>query len=58
MLLAFEPSLSPFVALLALGFVIGVLGHMINSTPLVVIGIAIVFLSTVVLPLVLFGNPY
>jgi hypothetical protein len=34
------------------------LGHIINASWLVIIGIAIVFLGTVVVPLLVFGNPY
>ena len=56
--LAFEPSISPFVALLAIGFLVGILGHAVNSTGLVLVGIGLVFLATVVLPLIFFGNPY
>jgi hypothetical protein len=56
--LAFEPSLGPFVALLAIGFLVGILGHAMNSTGLVIIGIGLVFLATVILPLAFFGNPY
>jgi hypothetical protein len=56
--LAFEPSLAPFVALLVFGFLVGILGHLIRSNWVVALGIGIVFLATVVLPLVVFGNPY
>ena len=56
--LAFEPSLGPFVALLAIGFLVGIFGHAVNSTSLVILGIGLVFLATVVLPLAFFGNPY
>ncbi len=56
--LAFEPSLAPFVVLAALGFAIGVVGHVVRSTWLVVLGILLVFTATVILPLALFGNPY
>ncbi len=37
----------PFAVLMAVGFVMGVLGHLILSTWLIVLGIAIVFLATV-----------
>ncbi len=54
----FQPKLGPFVVLLAIGFAVGVFGHITKSRTIVAIGIALIFLGTVVLPLVLFGNPY
>jgi hypothetical protein len=54
----FQPSLAPFVVLLAIGFAIGIFGHITKSRTVVAIGIALIFLGTVVLPLILFGNPY
>jgi hypothetical protein len=57
-LATFEPGLGPFVVLLAIGFAVGVAGHVTKSRTVVAIGIGLIFLGTVVLPLVLFGNPY
>jgi hypothetical protein len=54
----FQPKLAPFVALLAIGFVVGVFGHITKSRTVIAVGIALIFLGTVVLPLILFGNPY
>jgi hypothetical protein len=56
--LAFAPSLAPFIALLVGGFAIGVMGHIVRSRTAVAIGIGLVFLATVVLPLLVYGNPY
>ena len=41
----------PFVAMMLLGFVIGVAGHIYKSKLTVAFGIGLVFLSTVALPL-------
>lgn len=57
-LATFQPKLGPFVVLLAIGFAVGVFGHITKSRTVVAIGIALIFLGTVVLPLLLFGNPY
>ena len=56
--LAAEPSLGPFIALLVVGFAVGVLGHLIRSSLVIALGIGLVFIATVVGPLVLYGNPY
>jgi len=44
-------SPEPFIALMALGFLIGIFGHIIQSKVAVATGIAIVFFSLLVLPL-------
>jgi hypothetical protein len=51
---AFDPSPAPFIALMALGFLIGTAGHVYRNQWVVGIGIALVFLSTLVLPLLLY----
>ena len=43
----------PYVALMVLGFVIGVLGHLSRSKWLVAVGIALIFLAALAFPLVL-----
>lgn len=48
----FRVSPSFFLVLLALGFVIGTLGHIVKSRTLVAVGIALVFGATVALPVV------
>jgi hypothetical protein len=51
---AFEPKLAPIAALLAAGFVIGTFGHIIKSKTLIVIGIGLIFLASLLLPLLYF----
>jgi hypothetical protein len=47
----FEISPTFFVVLLALGFLIGTVGHVIKSRTLVAAGVILVFAATVALPL-------
>ena len=56
MLLAFSPSPVPFVALMALGFVVGVAGHVYRSRALVATGIGLVFIATLLLPLAIYAT--
>jgi hypothetical protein len=51
-----DPDLGVFIAVMVLGFVVGIIGHLSRSPVLVVIGIALVFLGTLVLPLLLVGR--
>ena len=48
----FGASPTPFIVLMIMGFVIGVIGHIVRAKGLVAIGIGIVFLATFLLPLV------
>jgi hypothetical protein len=41
----------PFVLLMLAGFVVGTTGHVYGSKPVVVVGIAMIFLATFLLPL-------
>ena len=41
----------PFVALMLLGFLIGVVGHVTRTKALVALGIGLIFLATFLLPL-------
>ena len=41
----------PFVAMMLIGFVIGVIGHIVRSKALVALGIGLIFLATFLLPL-------
>ena len=50
-LAAFAPSPAPFVALMALGFVVGVAGHVYKSKTLIATGIGLIFMATLALPL-------
>jgi hypothetical protein len=53
---AFSPSPVPFVALMALGFVVGVIGHVYRSRPIVATGIGLVFIATLLLPLAIYAT--
>ncbi len=50
-LAAFDPSPAPFVALMALGFLVGVTGHVYKSKTLIATGIGLIFMATLGLPL-------
>jgi len=50
----FDPSPLPFIALMALGFVVGVAGHVYGSKTAVATGIGMIFLATLLLPLGLY----
>ena len=49
----FRVSPGFFVALIGLGFLIGVIGHVIKVRTLVAIGITLIFLATVFIPIAL-----
>jgi hypothetical protein len=51
-----EPDLTVFVAIMLLGFVVGIGGHVARSTPVIVAGIVLVLLGTLVLPLLIYGS--
>jgi hypothetical protein len=55
-LAAFAPSPAPFIALMALGFVIGVAGHVYKSRPVIATGIGLIFIATLLLPLALYAT--
>lgn len=50
--LAIDAQIAPFVIMLAVGFLVGTIGHVIKSRTVVAIGIGLIVLATV-LPLVL-----
>ena len=56
LLLAFSPSPVPFVVLMALGFVIGVTGHVYRSRPMIATGIGLIFIATLLLPLAIYAS--
>jgi hypothetical protein len=51
-----DPDIAAFVVIVVLGFLIGIAGHVVRSTTLIVLGICLVLLGTIVLPLVLVGG--
>jgi hypothetical protein len=52
---AFDPQPGPFIAVMALGFLIGTLGHVYKSKTMIATGIGMVFLATLGLPLALYA---
>lgn len=46
-------TVSPYIALMVLGFGVGVLGHLFRIRLVVGIGIAMVFVATLLMPLIL-----
>ena len=46
----------PFIVLMALGFVVGVAGHLYRSRPVVATGIGMIFVATLLLPLALYAT--
>ncbi|MEJ7892526.1 MAG: hypothetical protein WKF94_07775 [Solirubrobacteraceae bacterium] len=51
-----DPDLALFIFIMLIGFVIGTMGHVANSRLMVILGIALIFVGTVLLPLLIFGN--
>ena len=54
--LAFSPSPAPFVALMALGFLVGVAGHVYRSNAVIATGIGLIFIATLLLPPALYAT--
>ena len=44
------PEPGSFIALMVLGFIVGIFGHLIKSRLLVGVGVVMIFLATVILP--------
>lgn len=49
-----DPDLALFVGIMLAGFVIGTIGHIVKSRTMVLLGIATIFVATIVLPLLIF----
>lgn len=49
-----DPNLTIFIVIMIAGFFVGTYGHIIKSRALIIIGIALIFAATVVLPLLIF----
>jgi hypothetical protein len=47
----FSTSPTPFIALMGAGFAVGIFGYLYGSRVVVAIGIAMIFLATLLLPL-------
>jgi hypothetical protein len=53
---AFAPSPLPFVVLMALGFLVGIVGHVYGSRPLIATGIGLILIATLLLPLAIYAT--
>ncbi len=53
-LAALDPSPMPYVVLMAFGFLVGIAGHVYRSRVAIASGIALVFVATLLLPLVVY----
>jgi hypothetical protein len=53
-LAAFDPSPAPFVVLMAVGFLVGGIGHLYESKTMIATGIGLIFLATLGLPLAIY----
>jgi hypothetical protein len=51
-----DPDIGFFVALMAIGFVVGIAGHVVRSNGLIATGIALIFFSVFVFPLLFLGG--
>ena len=49
-------SIGPYLSLMVAGFLVGIAGHLSRSRWLVAIGVLMIFLATVVFPLVLIAT--
>jgi hypothetical protein len=49
-----DPDLTIFIILTLVGFVVGALGHLYKSTPVIVTGIVLIMVGTIILPLIVF----
>ena len=56
MFAAFDPSPVPFIVLMALGFLVGVGGHVYKSRAAIATGIGLIFIATLLLPLALYAT--
>jgi hypothetical protein len=53
-LAAFDPSPAPFVVMMAVGFLVGGIGHLYESKTMIATGIGLIFLATLGLPLAIY----
>jgi hypothetical protein len=53
-LAAFDPSPAPFVLMMAVGFLVGGIGHLYESKTMIATGIGLIFLATLGLPLAIY----
>ena len=53
-LAAFDPSPAPFIVMMAVGFLVGGIGHLYESKTMIATGIGLIFLATLGLPLAIY----
>jgi hypothetical protein len=53
-LAVFDPDPLPFIVLMGLGFLVGVVGHVYKSNAVIATGIGMIFVATILLPLGLY----
>jgi hypothetical protein len=51
---AFDATPGPFIALMALGFLVGTGGHIYKSKTAIAVGIGLIFMATLGLPLAIY----
>ena len=51
-----DPDVGVFIAMMGIGFLIGMIGHVYKNTTSIVIGIGLIFLATVGLPFVFYAG--
>jgi hypothetical protein len=49
-----DPDVTVFIVIMLIGFLVGVYGHIQKSRGLIIAGIGLIFLATVVIPLIVF----
>lgn len=52
----FPETISPYIVLMLIGFAVGIFGHVTRSRLIVGLGIAMIFLATLLLPLALIAT--
>lgn len=51
-----DPTIGGYIALMFIGFVVGVAGHIVHSKTLIATGIGLIFMAVLVLPLIFLGG--
>jgi len=51
-----DVQIAPFLVILVLGFAVGTMGHIVKSKTIIAIGIGLIFVATVLLPLLLLSH--
>jgi hypothetical protein len=51
-----DPAVGGYIALMFIGFVVGIAGHIVRSKTLIATGIGLIFMAVIVLPLIFLGG--